>query len=152
MSMEVKRDMAVEGSPELLIRAIGNVVDNALKFTPSSGRVEVSVEEDGTDAVVHVRDTGVGMDGDTAAHAFDRFWRADEARTQPGYGLGLSLVQQICHAHGGTVAIGGRPGVGTTVRLTFPAVRRASGGRPSEPSPAPPRATSGSARDVPHGR
>ena len=123
VGLEVDRDVWVTGSPELLTRALGNVVDNALKFTPATGQVEVSVGEDAGAAVVRVRDTGVGVDADTVAHGFDRFWRGDEARALPGYGLGLALVEQICHAHGGTAAMTGEPGCGTTVTLTFPLSR-----------------------------
>jgi signal transduction histidine kinase len=123
VDVEVEREVAVTGSPELLARALGNVVDNALKFTPPTGQVRVTVGEHAGAAVVRVRDTGVGVDADTAAHAFDRFWRADEARSLPGYGLGLALVEQICRAHGGTAAIAGDPGCGTTVTLTFPVSR-----------------------------
>jgi signal transduction histidine kinase len=123
VDIEVHREVSVAGSPELLTRALGNIVDNALKFTPPTGQVRVTVGEHAGTAVVRVRDTGVGMDADTAAHAFDRFWRADEARTLPGYGLGLALVEQISRAHGGTAAIVGEPGRGTTVTLTFPLSR-----------------------------
>jgi signal transduction histidine kinase len=123
VGVEVDREVSVSGSPELLARAVGNVVDNALKFTPPTGQVRVTVGEHAGAAVVRVRDTGVGMDADTAAHAFDRFWRADEARALPGYGLGLALVEQICRAHGGTADIAGEPGRGTLVTLTFPLAR-----------------------------
>jgi signal transduction histidine kinase len=123
VSVDIERDVAVDGSAELLVRAVANVLDNALKFTPPSGQVQVRVAEHSGTAVIRVRDTGVGIDAGTAAHAFDRFWRADEARTQPGYGLGLPLVEQICHAHGGTAAIAGEPGHGTTVTLSLPAAR-----------------------------
>jgi signal transduction histidine kinase len=123
VGVEVEQEVSVTGSPELLTRALGNVVGNALKFTPPTGHVRVTVGEHAGAAVVRVHDTGVGMDADTAAHAFDRFWRADEARSLPGYGLGLALVEQICRAHGGTAAIAGEPGRGTTVTLTFPLSR-----------------------------
>jgi signal transduction histidine kinase len=123
VTVEVERPVTVTGSPELLTRAVGNVVDNALKFTPPSGQVRVSVGDHSGAAVVRVCDTGVGMDAETVARAFDRFWRADEARAQPGYGLGLPLVEQICRAHGGTAAIAATRGVGTTVTLTLPSAR-----------------------------
>jgi signal transduction histidine kinase len=122
VGIDVEREVPVTGSAELLTRAVGNVLDNAMKFTPASGQVRISVGQHAGAAVVRVRDTGMGIDAATAAHAFDRFWRADEARALPGYGLGLALVEQICRAHGGTAAIYGRPGFGTTVTLTFPSV------------------------------
>jgi len=67
-----------------------------------------------------VRDTGTGMSEEAVGHAFERFWRGDQARTPGGHGLGLALVQQICAAHRGDAAISSLDGHGTTVTLTFP--------------------------------
>ncbi|KGJ72000.1 hypothetical protein GY21_18320 [Cryobacterium roopkundense] len=110
----------VVGSPALLARAIANVIDNALKFTPVSGVVTVGTDVvDGTCSFT-VRDTGMGMDKNDLKHAFNRFWRSDQARSQPGHGLGLSLVQQIIQAHDGRVTLTSQLGVGTTVTVKLP--------------------------------
>ncbi len=110
----------VVGSPALLARAIANVIDNALKFTPTSGVITVATGVvDGTCSVT-VRDTGMGMDHNDLKHAFNRFWRSDHARSQPGHGLGLSLVQQIIQAHDGRVTLTSQLGVGTTVTVKLP--------------------------------
>ena len=122
--VEVRTDLgdpaAVWGSRELISRAIGNALDNAVKFSRTGGLVTVATERTGDVAVIRIHDEGAGMSADQLSHAFERFWRADDARTTPGHGLGLPLVQQIMHAHGGTVGLESRPGIGTTVTLKLP--------------------------------
>lgn len=114
------RPVLVDGSTELLTRALTNLLDNAIKFTDGSGTITISIAVAGRVAQVAVTDDGAGMTEDEAAHAFDRFWRAQEARTIPGFGLGLPLVRQIITAHHGRAAIASAPGVGTTVTLSLP--------------------------------
>lgn len=113
-------ETVVTGSPMLLRRAIANLLDNAAKFSGDSGTVTVTVESTGKVARVVIDDNGIGMTEGEAAHAFDRFWRAQDARATPGFGLGLPLVKQIIEAHGGTVNIASKPGIGSTVTLTVP--------------------------------
>ncbi|TFD03709.1 HAMP domain-containing histidine kinase [Cryobacterium sp. TMT1-66-1] len=110
----------VLGSPALLARAIANVIDNALKFTTPPGIVTVSTDIHNSICTVTIRDTGIGMDNDDLKHAFDRFWRSDQARSRPGHGVGLSLVQQIIHAHDGRITLTSQVGVGTTVTVNLP--------------------------------
>ncbi len=114
------REVLVKGSPGLLARAITNLIDNAIKFTNESEHVDVTVTSTGRVAQIVVSDDGIGMTDAEAAHAFDRFWRAQEARSTAGFGLGLPLVKQIVTAHHGKVSIDATPGVGTTVTLTLP--------------------------------
>ncbi|TFC10412.1 HAMP domain-containing histidine kinase [Cryobacterium algoritolerans] len=111
----------VTGSAELLGRAIANVLDNAVKFRTLDQPILVSVRRTGKLAQVLVEDHGVGMTPAEVDHAFDRFWRAQDARSTPGYGLGLPLVKQISQAHHGSVTLKSAPEEGTTVTLTFPA-------------------------------
>ena len=112
--------VTVLGSPELLTRALANVMDNAVKFSGPSGAIEVSLSSTGRVASVIVTDDGPGMTDAESAHAFDRFWRAQEARSTPGYGLGLPLVRQILAAHHGRVSVASVVGVGTSVTVTLP--------------------------------
>lgn len=114
------RAVTVAGSAELLTRAVTNLVDNAAKFSRDEGGIEITVSSTGKLAHIVVRDRGIGMTADETAHAFDRFWRAQEARATPGFGLGLPLVRQIMAAHHGKVSIASEAGVGTTVTLTLP--------------------------------
>ncbi len=112
--------LMVVGSRDLLVHAVRNVVDNAIKYTEPTGRVEVSASARGASVAIVVSDTGRGMSLDEARHAFDRFWRAPSARTVPGHGIGLSLVRQIVEAHGGRVHIASVPGEGSNVTMTLP--------------------------------
>ncbi|KFF58675.1 hypothetical protein JF66_16830 [Cryobacterium sp. MLB-32] len=113
----------VRGSRVLLARAIANVVDNALKFTPTPGTVTISTYAQTGTCTIAVRDTGMGMTDHEIRHAFDRFWRSDQVRSHPGHGLGLSLVRQIIRAHDGHVTLRSRVNVGTTVTITLPLPR-----------------------------
>jgi heavy metal sensor kinase len=111
------------GSDVHLRQVLSNLVDNALKFTPPGGSVRVRVWLAGDRACVEVRDTGAGMTAEELAHVFERFYRADPARTRDpgGSGLGLSICQALVLAHDGTIAVESRLGEGTCVRVSFPA-------------------------------
>ncbi|MFC6356574.1 sensor histidine kinase [Luethyella okanaganae] len=121
IAVVTSQSVMVFGSRELLARAVANIVDNAVKFTSPADRIEVSVLSSGKSAQVIVRDNGGGMTEAEVGHAFDRFWRAQESRNTPGFGLGLPLVRQVCAAHHGKVTISSAVGVGTTVVLSLPA-------------------------------
>jgi two-component system, OmpR family, sensor histidine kinase MprB len=105
----------VDGRRAMLDRAVANLVDNALKFSPPGATVDVTVR--GT--TLEVADRGSGIDADDRERVFDRFYRATSARTRPGSGLGLSIVAQIATLHGGTVTVEPRDGGGTVARLSL---------------------------------
>ena len=111
----------VIGDAGLLRQLVGNLVDNALKFTEQGG-VEVGVARDGERAAIEVRDTGPGIDDVQAERLFDRFFRGDpsHARAVEGTGLGLAIVRSIARVHGGTVAARPRPGGGSIFAVTLP--------------------------------
>jgi two-component system sensor histidine kinase MprB len=111
-------ESVVRGVPSRLERAIANLLDNAVKWSPPGSDVEVRV----ADGEVVVRDHGPGIDADDLPHVFDRFYRAPSARALPGSGLGLAIVKQVADEHGGTVRIESANGGGTLVRLTLPPV------------------------------
>jgi len=108
------------GSQELLSRAVSNLIDNARKFSAVDDAVLVSVRVLGATAIVEVHDEGMGMSHTELAHARDRFWRAEAARSREGHGLGLALVDEIVRAHGGTLGLRSEPGVGTVATLRIP--------------------------------
>ena len=106
----IDRNVQVWGDRDLLFEAVANLVDNAVKFTPSGGRVELALEaEDGT-ALLRVRDTGPGISEREREAVLRRFYRSDKMRNTPGVGLGLSLVAAIVKLHGFRLIIGPAPG------------------------------------------
>jgi signal transduction histidine kinase len=106
----------VRGVPERIFRAVANVLDNAAKYSPAGGKVEVKA----ADGEVTVRDHGPGIAAEDLPHVFDRFYRSPASRGTPGSGLGLAIVRQVVESHGGLVSAGPANGGGTVVRLAFP--------------------------------
>jgi two-component system, OmpR family, sensor kinase len=118
---------ALLGDADQLRRVFLNIVENALKFTPAGGCVELRAanEEQGW-VTLEIQDTGAGIPPEALPHVFERFYRADPSRTRQswhmgGSGLGLSLARELVEAHGGTIAISSRVGQSTTVTLRLPA-------------------------------
>ena len=111
------RPTLVRGDPDALERAIGNLVDNALKWSPPEGRIRISVAA----GAVEVSDDGPGIPADDLPHIFDRFYRSAKARALPGSGLGLAIVRRIADLHNGTVAAIPLP-QGVTFRFSLPEV------------------------------
>ena len=115
----------VEGDAARLEQVLNNLVDNALKYTPGSGRVTVTTERAGETAVLRVRDTGQGIRTDLLAHVFDLFVQEPQSldRSRGGLGLGLALVKRLGELHGGSVAVwSAGPGQGTEFTVKLPAV------------------------------
>jgi signal transduction histidine kinase len=102
-----------------LEQAAANLIDNAVKYTPPAGRVEVDVTRDGDAAVLRVRDTGPGIAPDEMPRIWTRLFRGDASRAERGLGLGLSLVKAIVEAHGGTVAVESELGKGSTFTVSL---------------------------------
>ena len=112
----------MDGDPSWLERLVLNLVDNAITFTPANGRIDVSVARDREMVRLTVRDTGVGIAAEHMPHVFDRFFRADPARSSGGHGagLGLSLAKWIVDRHHGRVAVESEPGKGSTFTVFLP--------------------------------
>ena len=108
--------------PLLLRRALNNLISNALRYTSPGGLIEIQVTSTAGGVEWCVRDTGCGVDERHIPHLFDRFYRADDARSEhgAGFGLGLAIVRSIAEVHRGHVRIASVPGVGTEVRLWLP--------------------------------
>jgi two-component system sensor histidine kinase MprB len=106
-------ESVVQGVPATIERAVGNLLDNAAKWSPPGSEVEVSVK----DGSVTVRDHGPGIDEEDLPYVFDRFYRARSARGLPGSGLGLAIVRQVADSHGGSVVAERANGGGTRMTL-----------------------------------
>jgi two-component system sensor histidine kinase MprB len=115
----------VHGVPSTIERAVANLLDNAAKWSPPDGAVEVDVR----DGILTVRDHGPGIDDEDLPYVFDRFYRARSARGLPGSGLGLAIVRQVAEAHGGAVVAERADGGGT--RMTLQLNGRTRAGEPS---------------------
>jgi len=113
----VSQPTTISGVRSRVSRAVTNLLDNAGKWSPVGGVVEVSV----ADGEVSVRDHGPGIRPEDAPHVFDRFWRASNARHLPGSGLGLSIVKDVAEKHGGSVTLEPAPGGGARFRLRLAA-------------------------------
>jgi two-component system sensor histidine kinase MprB len=107
------QESTVQGVPSTIERAVANLLDNAAKWSPPNGDVEVAVR----DGELSVRDHGPGIDEEDLPHVFDRFYRSRSARGQPGSGLGLAIVRQVAVAHGGEVVAEAADGGGTRMTL-----------------------------------
>ena len=104
----------------LFERAVGNLLDNALRFTPENGSIQIALSEHDADFEVAVSDNGCGIAPEHLPRVFDRFYRAESSRSSDGAGLGLALVKSIADLHGGSATIESKIGSGTTVTLRFP--------------------------------
>jgi signal transduction histidine kinase len=127
----------VRGDEERLAQLLGNLLANALKFTPAGGRVSVSVTAEDGSVAMTVADTGIGLSAEDREHIFERFYRtpATDRQAIQGTGLGLTICQTIASAHGGTISVDSEPGRGAAFRVHLPAVRPADGRRGGGPAP-----------------
>jgi heavy metal sensor kinase len=115
-------DVPFRGDERLLRRAALNLLDNAIRYTPSGGSVSASLEAADTEVRLRVSDTGIGIPADAAPHIFERFYRAGQARSREdgGFGLGLAIVKWIAESHHGAVALESAPGAGATFIVILP--------------------------------
>ena len=128
VSLPVIEDAVVMGDRPRLRQLFLNLITNAIKYTPRGGKVEVSMSKRLDEATFTVRDTGIGIAAADLPHVFERFWRADRARSRKagdgsergGFGLGLSISQYIAQAHGGTLTVQSRLGRGTAFTVSLP--------------------------------
>jgi two-component system phosphate regulon sensor histidine kinase PhoR len=112
----------VLGDADSLRLLVGNLIDNAIKYTPEQGQVWVRLGVDGSTAVLDVVDDGIGIERKHLDRIFQRFYRVDKARSRElgGTGLGLSIVKHVCMAHGGEVSVESQPGEGSRFRVRLP--------------------------------
>jgi signal transduction histidine kinase len=124
--------VVVSGDPDALKRAVANLLENAVHYSPKGSRVRLAVGSERGRAWVAVSDEGPGIPPEDQPRVFDRFWRADKARSRAegGTGLGLAIVRQIANAHGGEVQLQSRVGVGSTFTVWLPVVAVEGSSRP----------------------
>jgi signal transduction histidine kinase len=114
--------MEVNGDAERLAQVVDNIFNNAIKFTPSGGHVSCTVERDEDEAVVRISDTGRGIPQEELDDVFVKFFRSPGVQTDaiPGTGIGLAISKAIVEAHGGTIDLSSKVGVGTTFEIRLP--------------------------------
>ena len=105
----------VRGEPDRIGRAVSNLIENAVEWSPSGSSIEIELR----DGLLSVRDHGPGFSDEDLPHVFERFYRADAARGMPGSGLGLAIVRQAAEAHGGRAEAANAPGGGALMRISF---------------------------------
>jgi signal transduction histidine kinase len=123
LSIDVpESSVEIIGDRESIGRIIDNLLDNALDYTPTGGRIDLRVRTEGSEAIIEVQDTGVGIEKRHHERIFERFYRVDSARSRElgGTGLGLSIVKRAAAAHGGRVGVESTPGHGSIFRAWLP--------------------------------
>ena len=120
LTSRVPDHLVVNADRDRLRQALANLVDNAIKYTPSGGSVDVEASQDAAAVSISVRDTGAGIAEHEVPRIWDRLYRGDQSRTTRGLGLGLSLVRASVEAQGGTVSVNSQPGRGSTFTITLP--------------------------------
>ncbi|MBF2076225.1 MAG: HAMP domain-containing histidine kinase [Synechococcales cyanobacterium C42_A2020_086] len=116
--------LEVRGDAVQLTRLLTNLIDNALRYTREKGTVNIEGIRERNVVLIHVQDAGIGIDSEQLKHIFDRFWRADQARSYSsgGFGLGLAIAQGIAQRHGGSITVSSQPGVGSCFTVRLPAI------------------------------
>ena len=120
LESSVPSSVVLTGDRTRLRQVLANLIENAVKYTDTGGRVTVTAEGAAGEVRVSVRDTGIGISETDAPHVWDRLYRADASRSVRGLGLGLSLVKAIVEAHGGRVELTSIPGKGSTFTVVLP--------------------------------
>jgi signal transduction histidine kinase len=110
----------VRGYESLLFRMIFNLAENAIKYTPAGGKIDITINSSDSAAILEVRDNGPGIPADQQEHIFERLYRGDTAREGGGSGLGLALVRSITQLHKGKITLSSAAGEGSCFRVELP--------------------------------
>lgn len=123
ITSHITKDVALEADKDSIIDMFVTIIDNAVKYSPAKSEVAITAAADRKNAVIHIQDKGIGMKASDIEHIFDRFYRADSARSKEqgnGYGIGLSIAKQIVDAHNGSISVKSQPNKGSTFTVTLP--------------------------------
>jgi two-component system, OmpR family, manganese sensing sensor histidine kinase len=138
LKAQILEHLAVCGDAVQLTRLFTNLIGNALRYTPQQGLIEIQTVHEGSQILVYVKDTGIGIAPDHLEQIFDRFWRADCSRTHgSGFGLGLAIAQGIAKQHGGSITVTSQLSVGSCFTVRLPA-KTDCPKAPGQPSAAAP--------------
>ncbi len=119
LACSVPNGSRLVGDTRMIQRMLSNLLDNAIKYTPSGGSVGISLVENEGQVAVTIRDTGIGLSPSDLPRIFERFYRCDQSRSQAGIGLGLSLARAVARAHGGDITVVSTPNQGSTFTVTL---------------------------------
>jgi signal transduction histidine kinase len=133
LTREVPEGLGIVGDADRLIRLFANLLANAVKYTEDGGITVSARQADGGSVAVSVSDTGPGIHAAQLSHIFDRFYRAEDARSSPGAGLGLPIALACAQAHGGSIEVQSTEGQGAVFTVQLPGSRRTSGGGDGQP-------------------
>jgi signal transduction histidine kinase len=114
-------ELYLTGDRSRLRQVLANLLDNAIKYTPTGGRIDIEASRGEREVEITVKDTGIGISEDELDNIWDRLYRGDKSRSQRGLGLGLSLVRAIVGAHKGRVEVMSKPGSGSIFSVHLPA-------------------------------
>jgi signal transduction histidine kinase len=114
------KDLSLTADPNRVRQILANLLDNAIKYTPNGGRIDIEAHHRDKEIVVLVKDTGIGINPEELPRIWDRLYRCDQSRSQKGLGLGLSLIKAIVQAHKGHIEVFSEPGKGSTFTISLP--------------------------------
>ncbi len=120
ISVTCPNHVVIAADSSRLIQVVANLFDNAIKYSFPGGQVSITVRQEAQRAIIRLEDHGVGISQEEIARIWDRLYRGDKSRSQPGLGLGLSLVRAVVHAHGGEVEVQSAPGQGSVFTISLP--------------------------------
>ncbi len=120
MAPDIQPQVFVDADIKMLQRAVSNILDNAIKYTQKGGTIQVSVHKNENEAIIVIKDTGIGIESHYFEKIFERFFRTESSRTTSGTGLGLSLANTIIKAHKGCIKVSSKPLVGSEFELKLP--------------------------------
>ncbi len=137
LNSNVPEDLWLQADPVRIQQALANLVDNAVKYTPNGGRVEINAAQEGLLVSVRVKDTGMGISADELPRIWERLYRGDKSRSQKGLGLGLCLVKAVVQAHNGTVEVHSVVSQGSEFIMRLPSKQPTQSGTVADPERNP---------------